>query len=67
MGERNPYRILVGNPGGKRPLRRPRRKWVDNTKWILERRWDGMDWTDLAHDRDQWRTLMNTVMNIRVP
>jgi hypothetical protein len=68
MGEkRNAYRILVGNPEGKRPLGRPRRRWVDNIKMDLrEIRWDGMNWIDLAQDRNQWRTLVNTVMNLRV-
>jgi hypothetical protein len=69
MGEkRNPYRILVGNPEGKRPLGRPRRRWVDNIKMDLrEIRWDGGNWIVLAQDRDQWRSLVNTVMNLRVP
>jgi hypothetical protein len=70
MGEkRNAYRILVGMPEGKRPLGRPpRRKWVDNIKMDLrEIGWDGMDWIDLAQNRDQWRALVNTVMNRRVP
>jgi hypothetical protein len=62
------YRILVGNPEGKRPLRRPRRSWVDNIEMGLrEIGWDGTDWIDLAQNRDQWRTLVNTVMNLRVP
>jgi hypothetical protein len=65
---RNVYRILVGKPEGKRPLGRPRRKWVDNIKIDLrEIRWDGMDWIDLAQDRDQWWALVNTAMNRRVP
>jgi hypothetical protein len=62
------YRILVGKPDGKRPLRRPRCRWVNNIKTELrEVGWDGIDWIDLAQDRDQWKTLVNTVMNLRVP
>jgi hypothetical protein len=69
MGEkRNAYRTLVGMPEGKRPLARPRRRWVDNIKMHLrEIGWDGMDVIDLAQDRDQWRALVNTAMNLRVP
>jgi hypothetical protein len=69
MGEtRNAYRILVGKPEGKRPLGRPRCRWVDNIKMNLrEMEWDDMDWIDLAQDKDQWRDLVNTVMNLRVP
>jgi hypothetical protein len=60
--------ILVGEPKGERPLGRPRRRWADNIKIDLrEKGWDGMDWIDLAQDRDQWRALMNAVMNLRVP
>jgi hypothetical protein len=68
MGEtRNAYRILVGEPEEKRPLGRPRRRW-DNIKTDLrEKGWDGMDWIELAQDRDQWRALVNTVMNLRIP
>jgi hypothetical protein len=61
------YRMLVGKPEGKRPLGRPRRRWVDNIKMDFgETRWDGMDWIDLAQDRDQWRALVNTAMNLQV-
>jgi hypothetical protein len=69
MGEkRNAYRILVGKPEGKKPLGRPRRWLVDNIKMDLrEIGWDGMDWIDLAQDRDLWRALVNSVMNLRVP
>jgi hypothetical protein len=66
MGEeRNAYKILVGKPDGKRPLGRPRRRWVDNAKTDLrEIGWDGMDWSDLAQNRDQWKALVNTIMNL---
>jgi hypothetical protein len=65
---RNAYRILVGKPDGRRPLGRRRRRWVDNIKMDLrETGWDGMDWIELAQDREQWRALVNTVMNLRVP
>jgi hypothetical protein len=69
MGEKkNPYRILVRKLEGKRPLGKPRHRWVDNIKIDLrEIGWDGMNWIDLAEDRDQWRALVNTVMNLRVP
>jgi hypothetical protein len=62
--KRNAYWLLVGKPEGKRP----RRRWVDNIKMDLrEIGCDGMDWIDLAQDRDQWSSLLNTVMNLRVP
>jgi hypothetical protein len=66
MGEtRNACRILVGKTEGKIPLGRPR--WVDNVKMDLrEIGCDGVDWIELAQDRDQWRALVNTVMNLRV-
>jgi hypothetical protein len=66
--KRNAYRILVRKPEGKRPLGRPRHTWVDDIKIDLrEIGWDGMDWIDLAPDRDQRRALVNTVMNLRIP
>jgi hypothetical protein len=65
---RNAYRILVGKPEGKRPLGRPRRRWVDNIKMDLrEVGGDGREWIDLAQDRDRWRAYVNAVMNLRVP
>jgi hypothetical protein len=69
MGEKNnAYRILVGTPEGKRPLRRPRRRWEDNIRMDLrEIGWGGMDWIDMAEGRDQWSALVNAVMNLRVP
>jgi hypothetical protein len=60
--------ILMGKPEGNRPLGRPRSRWVDNIKMDLrETGWDGMDWIDLAQNRDQWRALVNMGMNLRVP
>jgi hypothetical protein len=67
-GKRNAYRILVGQPEGKKPLGRPRPRWVDNIKMGLrETGWDGRDWINLAQDMEQWRALVNTVMNLRAP
>jgi hypothetical protein len=64
----NEYRTLVGKPEGKKPLGRPRRRWVDNIEMDLrEIGWGGEDWIDLVQDRDRWRALVNTVMNLRVP
>jgi hypothetical protein len=61
-------RILQGKPEGRRPLGRPRRGWVENIKMDLrEIGWDGVDWIDVAEDRDQWAALVNTVLNLRVP
>jgi hypothetical protein len=66
--KRNAYRILVGKPEGKRPLGRPRYRLVDKIKIDLRvLGWGDMDWIDLAQDRDHWRALVNTVMNLRVP
>jgi hypothetical protein len=68
MEKRNAYMILVRKPERKRPLGRSRRRWVDNIKIDLrEIEWDCMVWIDMAHDRDQWRALVNTVLNLRVP
>jgi hypothetical protein len=66
--KRGAYRILVGKPEGRRPLGRPRRIWVDNIKMdFQEVGWVGMDWIELAQDRERWRALVNAVMNLRVP
>jgi hypothetical protein len=66
--KRNANRILMEKPEGKRPLGRSRRRWVNNIRMALEEiEWDGMGWFDVAQDRDQWRALVNTVMNLRVP
>jgi len=69
MGEtRGVYRILVRKPEGKRPLGRPRRRWEDNMKMNLQKvGCGGMDWIELAQDRDTCWTFVNAVMNLRVP
>ena len=69
MGEeRGVYRVLVGKPEGRRPLRRLRHRWVDNIRMDLQEVGCGyMDWIGLAQDRDSWRTLVSAVMNLRVP
>jgi hypothetical protein len=69
MGEkRNAYRLLVGNPEGKRPLGRPRRMCVDNIRIDLgEVRWGDVDWIGLAKDRNRRRAVFNSVLNLRVP
>jgi hypothetical protein len=65
--KRNAYRLLMGKPDGKRPLRRPRRRWVDNIRMDLgEVGWGDVDWIGLAQDRDRWRAVVNSVMNPRV-
>jgi hypothetical protein len=64
---RNAYRILVAKPKGRRPLGRPRWRWVDNIEIDLrEIGWDGVDCTNLAQDRDHWRALVKTVMNLQI-
>jgi hypothetical protein len=66
--KRNTYRILVGKPEGRRPLGRPRRRWVDNIRMDLgEVGWGDVDWIGLAQDRDRWKALVNSVLNFRVP
>jgi hypothetical protein len=69
MGKkRNAYRIVVGKPEGERPLGRLRYSWMDNINMDLRKiRRDELDWIDLSQDRNQWRALVNTVMNIGVP
>jgi len=62
------HRVLVGKPEGKRPLGRPRRRWEDNINMDLQKVVGGCeDWMELAQDRDRWRALVSTVMNLRVP
>jgi transcription termination factor 2 len=68
IGEkRKLYRVLVGKPEGKRPLGRPRRRWKDEIRMDLRKiGWGSVDWILLAQDRDRWRAVVNTVMNLRV-
>jgi len=66
--ERGVRRVLMGKPEGKRPLGRPRRRWEDNIKMDLQEVAGGCgDWMELAQDRERWRALVSTVMNLRVP
>jgi hypothetical protein len=69
MGEkRNAYRLLVGKPVGKRPLGRPKRRWVDNIRMDLgEVGWSDVEWISMAKDRNRWRALVNSVLNVQVP
>jgi hypothetical protein len=69
MGEKRiVYRLLVGKPEGRRPLGRPRRRWVDNIRMnLVEVGWGDVDWIGLAQDRDRWRALVNSVLNVRDP
>jgi hypothetical protein len=68
MGERRgAYRVLVGKPEGRRKLQRTRRRWVDNIKiYLRDVGWGGLDWMYLAQDRDRWRAVVYTVMNLKV-
>jgi hypothetical protein len=64
----NAYRLFVGKPEGRRPLARPRSRWLDNIRLdLLEVGWGNVDWIGLAQDRDRWRALLNSVLNLRVP
>jgi hypothetical protein len=66
--KRTAYMLLVGKPEGRRPLGRPRHRWVDNIRMDLgEVGWGDVDWIGLAQDRNRWRTLVNSVLNLRVP
>jgi hypothetical protein len=68
MGDRRgAYRVLVKRPEGKSALGRPRRRWEDNIKIDLQEVGWGMDWIDLVQDKDRWRALLNTIMNLRIP
>jgi hypothetical protein len=69
MGEkRSAYRLLVGKPERRRPLGRPRRRWLDNIRMnLIEVGWGDVDWIGLARDRDMWRALINSVLNLRDP
>jgi hypothetical protein len=64
-GERTVYRVFMVKPEGKRPLGRPRRIWEDGIR--MEISWGSVDWIQLAQDRDRWRAVVSTVMNLRVP
>jgi hypothetical protein len=69
MGERrNSHRLLVRRPEGRRPLGRPKRRWLDNIRSdLVEVGWGDVGWIGLAQDRDKWRALVNSVLNLRVP
>ena len=65
---RSAFKILTGKPTGKRPLGRPRRRWVDNIRMVLEEIGNNAgNWVDSAQDRNYWRALVNTALNLRVP
>jgi hypothetical protein len=69
IGEkRNAYRLLVGKPDERRPLGRPRHRWVDNIRMdLVDVRWGDVDWIGLAQDRGRWRAVVNSVLSFRVP
>jgi hypothetical protein len=65
---RNAYTLLVRKPERRRPLGRPRHRWLDNIRMdLVEVRWGDVDWIGVAQDRDRWRALVNSVLNLRVP
>jgi hypothetical protein len=66
--KRNAYRLLVGKTEGRRPLGRPRRRWLDNIRMdLVEVGWGDVDWSGLTQDRGRWRALVNSVLNLRIP
>jgi hypothetical protein len=66
--KKNVYRLLVGKPDGRRPLGKPRRRWLDNIRMdLVEVGWGDVDWIGLVQDRNRWRTLVNSVLNLLVP
>jgi hypothetical protein len=68
LEKRNAYRLLVEKPEGRRSLERPRRLWLNNIRMdLVEVGWGDVDWIGLAKDRDRWRALVNSVLNLRVP
>jgi hypothetical protein len=68
LNSRHSFRVLVGKPEGKRPLGRPRSRWVDTIRMDLgEVGWGDVDWIGLAQDKNRWRALVNSVLNFRVP
>jgi hypothetical protein len=68
MEKRNAYRLLVGKPEGRRPLGRPRSRWLDNIRMdLVDVGWGDVDWIGLAQDRDRWGALVNSVLNLRLP